>query len=629
MISLKIFSLFIFFLNQFNPAHTDLSIFPDNFNKEFEGFKEDQINQNRLSLFPNVNECPETKECIECDTSNIDKDIFCQDFCSQQANLLVQKISKVEMSQKENETKVKESNSNSKTLNIEGFLLYYRKFVHTFVDQLKNEEIDSESLGFNLNIQMTKRQNKRLKQFAETTEDNEASKLIPEVTDILNNMFRAVEYRKQERLIETLSKSVFTTITDPRVQMAFFSSIILIIMFTILFRQIRLFKFSIPTFLLILLVSSFIVSIVNNHFKLIQKKQIFKQQALKERVPDECFHSENFESHVNKNENSGKWFFSETFSHIKSYFKTKPTSQRCLEYHEAMLIDASQINLLETIIFTLTESSRPLFMLFGESINLFYSSLTKDLSFYQSIPLMFVVTSVLIPLLIFMMSLLSLLLFGYEFNFFHLISFKKSYKPATEELNALPISPQTLTETLRLINQANQQSAQMLTMLNSASPVETLTSAIQQPTPIPIEYNTNSDDDENNESVDLNESISVGVKSLIENGKKRETDLLQLIEELKNKNKELSDMVSPRISTTEVIKESSNILDSTSEDINLEKKIEDSMRNNQNCSSRVISIGMSNTNRHSALAYEKTMLNNNFVDDDADDEDIVVIMDEK
>jgi hypothetical protein len=55
MISLKIFSLFIFFLNNFNPAHTDLSIFPDNFNKEFEGFKEDQINQNRLSLFPNVN----------------------------------------------------------------------------------------------------------------------------------------------------------------------------------------------------------------------------------------------------------------------------------------------------------------------------------------------------------------------------------------------------------------------------------------------------------------------------------------------------------------------------------------------------------------------------------------------
>jgi hypothetical protein len=45
-------------------------------------------------FFTKVNECPETKECIECDTSNIDKDIFCQDFCSQQANLLVQKISK-------------------------------------------------------------------------------------------------------------------------------------------------------------------------------------------------------------------------------------------------------------------------------------------------------------------------------------------------------------------------------------------------------------------------------------------------------------------------------------------------------------------------------------------------------
>ena len=287
----------------------------------------------------------------------------------------------------------------------------------------------------------------------------------------------------------------------------------------------------------------------------------------------------------------------------------------------------------------MTESSRPLFMLFGESINLFYSSLTKDLSWYQSIPLLVGVTSVLVPCLIFMMSFLSMLLFGYEFNFFHLISFKKSYKPATMECNPLAISPQTLTETLRLINQANQQSAQMLTMLSSANPVETLTSAIQQPNPIPIEYNANSEDDENsNESVDLNESISVGVKSLIENGKKRETDLLQLIDQLKNENKTLSDLVSPRISTTEIIKESSNILDSTSDEIMSEKKIEHSLRSNQNSTPRVVSIGMSNTERennelkthmHFVSAYEKTVIDNTFADDDADDEDIVVIMDEK
>ena len=78
---------------------------------------------------------------------------------------------------------------------------------------------------------MTKRQTKRLKQFAEATEEQEASKLIPEVTDILSNMFRAVEYKKQEGFIEAISKSVVATITDPRVQMAFFSFMIVIINF--------------------------------------------------------------------------------------------------------------------------------------------------------------------------------------------------------------------------------------------------------------------------------------------------------------------------------------------------------------------------------------------------------------
>ena len=146
---------------------------------------------------------------------------------------------------------------------------------------------------------MTQHQIKRLKLFSEMVEEKEASKLIPEVTDVLNNMFRSVEYIKQEAFVEKLSKSVITTITDTRVQIAFYSIFIVImiqiemfffsyimlkfvqkqklaIMFIILVKQIRLFKFSIPTFILILLLSSFVISIVNNHFKLIQVEYLFQ-----------------------------------------------------------------------------------------------------------------------------------------------------------------------------------------------------------------------------------------------------------------------------------------------------------------------------------------------------------------
>lgn len=86
----------------------------------------------------------------------------------------------------------------------------------------------------------------------------------------------------------------------------------------------------------------------------------------------------------------------------------------------------NSLNQFQSIVFTITESIRPVSILFGESINLFYSSLTKNLSFYQYMPLMTVVTIVIVPISIYMMSLLSLVLFGYEFNFFHLISFKKN-----------------------------------------------------------------------------------------------------------------------------------------------------------------------------------------------------------
>ena len=95
-------------------------------------------------------------------------------------------------------------------------------------------------------------------------------------------------------------------------------------------------------------------------------------------------------------------------------------------------------------------------MQFGESINLFYSSLAKDLSFYQSIPLMLIVTLIMVPLFIFMMSFLSLILFGYEFNFFHIISFKKVSKKIIDEKYISDLSRQIASEIVQeLLKQKN------------------------------------------------------------------------------------------------------------------------------------------------------------------------------
>ncbi len=43
--------------------------------------------------------------------------------------------------------------------------------------------------------------------------------------------------------------------------------------------------------------------------------------------------------------------FSSTLSHIKGYFKLKPTSQICLEFQEALLLDSKQANFIEVSLF--------------------------------------------------------------------------------------------------------------------------------------------------------------------------------------------------------------------------------------------------------------------------------------
>ena len=74
----------------------------------------------------------------------------------------------------------------------------------------------------------------------------------------------------------------------------------------------------------------------------------------------------------------------------------------------------------------MTEGFKPIAISFSDSINQFYSSVTKGLCLYEYIPLMIAVTIVTVTLIILTAGFLGLLFFNYELNILYLIKFKKS-----------------------------------------------------------------------------------------------------------------------------------------------------------------------------------------------------------
>ena len=99
--------------------------------------------------------------------------------------------------------------------------------------------------------------------------------------------------------------------------------------------------------------------------------------------------------------------------------------------------------------FTITESVRPIATGFGEFINNFYSSLTKDLPFWQAPILLGCVTLALLPLSVYFISLISLILFNYEFSFFfNFISLRKNQQLQQQQQQPIaPVSQQALPDT--------------------------------------------------------------------------------------------------------------------------------------------------------------------------------------
>ena len=70
-------------------------------------------------------------------------------------------------------------------------------------------------------------------------------------------------------------------------------------------------------------------------------------------------------------------------------------------------------------------------------------------------PLIILVTAVLAPFSLYFLSLISLLLFNYEFNFFHLISFRKSSPPPVDprpSLEAIEAMDKEKKELIKILN---------------------------------------------------------------------------------------------------------------------------------------------------------------------------------
>jgi Ser-tRNA(Ala) deacylase AlaX len=278
----------------------------------------------------------------------------------------------------------------------------------------------------------------------------------------------------------------------------------------------------------------FFMSVMSNHTLLHQKKQILKQQRLKLSVPAECMKDENEVEEKSRSFN--------LMSHVKSFLGYSATSRQCLEYQEALFIDSDHNNYIETIMFTLTESLKPFAAGLGEFINNFYSSLGKDMPIYQYVPLTLIVTTCAVPILLYIVSLLSLVLFGYEFNFFHLISFRKSQNCNKTEQGVTPpaiaaVEQPFNAQILSLLAKLNNENEKLCADANKR---KTLESSSPKKSLKPLAAIAN--ESFNNES-DLNESLKTNMDVYISNVKSKEEEYQTKINALKAENAKLKTII--------------------------------------------------------------------------------------
>ena len=359
------------------------------------------------------------------------------------------------------------------------------------------------------------------------------------------------------------------------------------------------------------------------------------------------------------------------------------TSRRCLEYQEALYLTSNQHNYVETLVYTVTESLRPVSVAFGESINQFYSAISKDLSFYEYIPLLTAVTIVLVTLIIFSSGFLSLLLFGYELNFFHLISFRKTPQhniaPSPAQAPALaaaqPAPPtlaiqqeqnvefmmKILTELKRANRMTPSSSRRQVRAVTTLTSSETASSNDAQKKNLALEFvatesqstgeatidgeESGDEIEDNNES--LNESIIRNFELYKEKNSKemreRELEAERKEAELKKRESEINEL-KRRLKLQKLQNMDKSVTSEDKLNMMMGASLSDSAEFNsmaaKSTDAKLVSIGLSKTIRRHQQQQQQQHTNGGTVqhlpreedddrdEDDDDEEDIYVILDE-
>ncbi|RNA03003.1 hypothetical protein BpHYR1_014584, partial [Brachionus plicatilis] len=417
-------------------AGADLSLFST------EEFIEQNGNiDDRLYLFSNSKECSER-------LTDVNKQHICKDYCLSVA-VKEEKTNKAMTDANLPSLIQNKATHSDLNLNLTGALAHYKSFVHTFLTFIKLQDHVEDIFEYKIGVELNKFQITKLEKFSNSVNESDTANTILDITDILKEMFVQVEMNKKPGFVDKILIFVQNEIIDSNILYFFLILSSVILSSAILYIYFKRYQVNVTLrkVMAVVMFGLFISSVVNNHKYLSQKKHILNQQKLKETVPEECLIS-------SQDAQKEKSVYSNLVSFIRSQVGYSATSRICLEYHEALFIASGHNNYVETVIYTISEGIRPIAVFFGKSINEFFSALTQDLVFYQYVPLIAMVTILFVPIAVIFICFICLVLFGYEFNFFHLFSFKKTQHKVlpnsiTNE-NLLPLLNMIKNETNKL-----------------------------------------------------------------------------------------------------------------------------------------------------------------------------------
>lgn len=298
--------------------------------------------------------------------------------------------------------------------------------------------------------------------------------------------------------------------------------------------------------------------------------------------------------------------------------------------------------------YTFSESLKPVFTYSGEFVNHFYSSLTKDRPFWESIPLIILFTVVILPIILLFSILIILVLSGYEFNFFfNLISFRRGAQPQTTSSHThLQIEDRLRRELETLTNMINNESKRLISnnatlMISDISCMTLQSHLIESSTDIAVvdadsglvPYVDNTDTS--------TEIFRQNVRTIFNRINTRERELKQKLDRLAKDNESLRETLKTKESSKQhkQHKNNSNSSELSSNNEDLMNESSDNEPSRVSTTSIEVAIGLSsNVQCCSPLSHDQATsteignvrrINDSSIEHDDDDDAIYVILDEK